>query len=57
MFYLLLELSERVLDVENGLEDRRLEHRDQRVQVVIHLVQHIIAQFGSEIISLPEHCF
>ena len=49
MFYLFLELPERVLDVENGLEDRRLQHRDQRVQVVIHLAQHIVAQFSSEI--------
>ena len=51
MFYLLLELPERVLDVKNGLEDRRLQNRDQRVQVVIHLAQPIIAQFNSEIKS------
>ncbi len=35
--YLTLELLERILNAENGLEDRTLQDWDQGVQVGVHL--------------------
>ena len=34
---LLLQFLQGVLDVENGLEDWRLQNRDQSVQVIVYL--------------------
>ena len=34
---LLLQLPERVLDVQDGLKDWILKHRDEGVQVISHL--------------------
>jgi hypothetical protein len=44
--YLALQLLERVLDAEDGLEDGALEHRDQGVEVRVDLA------VGAQVIRL-----